>query len=112
MSTNFDFFFDVEVVNRNLWRFRHIFVAFSEYTFEQLTEVDFLSQNPVDRKLTQWESTLYYVTSRDQGLQNKIERSELQIRTNSQKGTGTKIAEKLNNFEKFERKKVKFQPCS
>ena len=35
------------------------------------------------------------------------------IRTNSQKGTETKIAEKLNNFEKFERKeKVKFQPCS
>ena len=32
---------------------------------------------------------------------NKIDRNELQIRTNSQKGTGTKIAEKLN-----------FQPCS
>ena len=43
---------------------------------------------------------------------NKIDRNELQIRTNSQKGTGTKIAEKLNNYEKFERKKVKFQPCS
>jgi hypothetical protein len=42
---------------------------------------------------------------------NKIDRNELQIRTNSQKGTGTKIAEKFNNFEKFERKKVKFQPC-
>ena len=27
------------------------------------------------------------------------------IRTNSQKGTGTKIAEKLTIFEKFERKK-------
>ena len=38
---------------------------------------------------------------------NKIDRNELQIRTNSQKGTGTKIAEKLNNFEKFERKKSK-----
>ena len=36
---------------------------------------------------------------------NKINRNELQIRTNSQKGTGTKIAEKLNNFEKIERKK-------
>ena len=36
---------------------------------------------------------------------NKIDRNELQIRTNSQKGTGTKIAEKLNNFEKFEREK-------
>ena len=36
---------------------------------------------------------------------NKIDRNELQIRTNSQKGTGTKIAEKLNNSEKFERKK-------
>ena len=43
---------------------------------------------------------------------NKIDRNVLQIRTNSQKGTGTKIVEKLNNFEKFERKKVKFQPCS
>ena len=43
---------------------------------------------------------------------NKIDRNKLQIRTNSQKGTGTKMAEKLNNFEKFERKKVKFQPCS
>ena len=30
------------------------------------------------------------------------------------KGTGTKMAEKLNNFEKFERKKkkIKFHPCS
>jgi hypothetical protein len=35
---------------------------------------------------------------------NKIVRNELQIRTNSQKGTGTKIAEKLNNFEKFLKK--------
>ena len=34
---------------------------------------------------------------------NKIDRNDLQIRTNSQKGT--KIAEKLNNFEKVERKK-------
>ena len=42
---------------------------------------------------------------------DKIDWNELQIRNNSQKGTGTKIAEKLNNFEKFERKKVKFQPC-
>ena len=33
--------------------------------------------------------------------QNKIDRNELQIRTNSQKGTGTKIAEKFYNFEKF-----------
>jgi hypothetical protein len=36
---------------------------------------------------------------------NKIDRNKLQIRTNSQKGTGTKMVEKLNNFEKFERKK-------
>ena len=43
---------------------------------------------------------------------NEIDRNELQIRTNSQKGTGTKMAEKLNNLEKFGRKKVKFQPCS
>ena len=42
---------------------------------------------------------------------NKIDRNELQIRTNSQKGTGTKMAEKLNNFEKFKREKVKIQPC-
>ena len=42
---------------------------------------------------------------------NKIDRNEFQIGTNSQKGTGTKMAEKMNNFEKFERKKVKFQPC-
>ena len=43
---------------------------------------------------------------------NKIDRNELQIRTNSQKGTGTKMAETLNNFEKVERKKVQFQPFS
>ena len=36
---------------------------------------------------------------------NKIDRNELQIRKNLQKGTGTKMAEKLNNVEKFERKK-------
>ena len=45
-------------------------------------------------------------------VHNKIDRNELPIRTNSEEGTGTKIAEKLNNFEKLERKKVKFQPCS
>ena len=31
--------------------------------------------------------------------------NELQIRINSKKGTGTKMAGKLNNFENFERKK-------
>jgi hypothetical protein len=37
--------------------------------------------------------------------------NEVQIRKNSQKGTGTKMAEKLNNFEKFERKrKSNFSP--
>jgi hypothetical protein len=36
---------------------------------------------------------------------NKIDRNELQIRTNLQKDTRTKIDEKLNNFEKFERKR-------
>ena len=36
---------------------------------------------------------------------NKIDRNELQIRTNSQKGLGMKMAEKLSNFEKFDRKK-------
>ena len=35
---------------------------------------------------------------------NKIDRNELQIRTNSQKGTGTKMADKLKKAEKFERK--------
>jgi hypothetical protein len=43
---------------------------------------------------------------------NKIDRNELQIGKNSQKGTGTKMPEKMNNFEKFERKKIKFQPFS
>ena len=41
---------------------------------------------------------------------NKIDRNELQIPTNSQKGTGAKMAEKLTNFEKFKRKNIKFQP--
>ena len=36
---------------------------------------------------------------------NKIDRNELQIRTNSQKGTGTQMAEKLNNLKKNQRKK-------
>ena len=40
--------------------------------------------------------------------QNKIDRNELQIHPNSQKGTGTIIAGKLKIFKKFERKKVKF----
>ena len=47
-----------------------------------------------------------------QNWANKIDRNELQIRKNSQNGTGTKTAEKLNNVEKFERKKNKFQPFS
>ena len=33
---------------------------------------------------------------------NNIDRNELQIRLNSQKGTETKMAEKLNNLEKFQ----------
>ena len=32
---------------------------------------------------------------------DKIMRNELQIRSNSQKGTGTKMAENLNNLEKL-----------
>ena len=36
---------------------------------------------------------------------NKIDTNELQICTNSQKGKGIKMAEKLINFEKFARKK-------
>ena len=31
---------------------------------------------------------------------NKIDRNKLQIGTNLQKGTGSKLAEKLNNFER------------
>ena len=34
---------------------------------------------------------------------NKIDKNELQICTNSQKGTGTKMAEKLNNLTEKER---------
>ena len=42
---------------------------------------------------------------------NKIDRNELQIRTNSQKGKGTKMAEKMNNFENFENfEKSNFSP--
>ena len=36
---------------------------------------------------------------------DKIDRNKLQIRTIWQKGTGTKMAEKLDTFEKFEGKK-------
>jgi hypothetical protein len=44
---------------------------------------------------------------------NKIDRNKLQICKNLQKGTGTKMAEKLKNFEKFDRKKIKFTlPCA
>ena len=41
---------------------------------------------------------------------NEIDRNELQIHKNSLKGTGTKMAEKLNNFEKLERKISNFSP--
>ena len=34
-----------------------------------------------------------------------MDKNELQIHKNSQKGKGTKMPEKLNNFVKFERKK-------
>ena len=42
---------------------------------------------------------------------HKIDSNKLQIHTNWQKGTGTKMAEKLKKFEKFE-KKIRFQPGS
>jgi hypothetical protein len=45
------------------------------------------------------------VTSTHPEIQNKNDRNELQIHKSSQKGTGTKMAAKLNNFEQFERKK-------
>ena len=60
------------------------------------------------------------VTSRDQGLQNwtgftwniiKLMNSRFAL-GNSQKGTVTKMAEKLSNFEKNCKKKIRFQPCS
>ena len=42
---------------------------------------------------------------------NKFDRNELQICKNPQKGTESKMTEKLNNFEKFERKtKSDFSP--
>ena len=45
---------------------------------------------------------------------NKFDRNELQVLKNLHKGTGTKMAEKLNNFEKFEKierkKKSNFSP--
>ena len=40
---------------------------------------------------------------------HKIDSNKLQIHTNWQKGTGTKMAEKLKKFEKFEKKKKKNQ---
>ena len=44
---------------------------------------------------------------------NKIDKNELQIHTNSQKGTEIKMAKKLNNFEIFEsmKKKSNFGPA-
>ena len=55
------------------------------------------------------------MTSRDQGLQNwtgstfnTIKMNDLQVHKNLQKVTETKMAEKLNNLEKFDRKKIKF----
>jgi hypothetical protein len=43
---------------------------------------------------------------------NKIDKNKLEICKKSQKGTGTKMAEKLNNMEKLKEKKIHFQPCS
>ena len=61
------------------------------------------------------------MTSRDQGLRNwtggtwniiKLIGMNYRFALIHEKGTGTKIAEKLKNLEKFgRRKKVKFQPC-
>ena len=39
------------------------------------------------------------------GLMPQTTQPQVWLLINSQKGTGTKIAEKLKNFEKFERKK-------
>ena len=43
---------------------------------------------------------------------NKVDRNELQICKNLHKGTGTKMIEKLNNYEKFDRKKNQIHPCA
>ena len=43
---------------------------------------------------------------------NKDDRNELQICKNLHKGTGTKMADKFNNFEKFDRKKNQIHPYS
>ena len=41
---------------------------------------------------------------------NKIDKNELQICKNLHRGTGTKMPEKLNNFQKFDRKKNQNSP--
>ena len=65
--------------------------------------------------IAQWESTPYKVTSTHSGLQNwaggtlksiKLIRMNSRFAKVHKKGTGTKMAEKLNNFEKFERKEI------
>ena len=43
---------------------------------------------------------------------NKVDRNELQVRKNLPKVRGTKMAEKLNNFEKFDRKKNQIHGCA
>ena len=43
---------------------------------------------------------------------DRIDRHKLQIGIKSQKGIVTTMAAKLNSFEKFERKKIKIQPCA
>ena len=43
---------------------------------------------------------------------NKIDRNELKIHKNSQKGTETKMAEKLKFFENFDSIKIKIYPCA
>ena len=73
--------------------------------------------NPKNTKISQWESRLSDLKGPETSKldwrylePNKIDRNELQVCTNSQKDTGTKITEKLNNLEKFERKKSNFSP--
>ena len=43
---------------------------------------------------------------------NKNDRNELQVLKNLLKVTGTKMAKKLNNFEKLDRKKNRIQACA
>ena len=81
----------------NFWPFLHICLsAFYLHKNSNYKERD--------RKNTKW--PLHTPTFKIGYFEaNKIDRNKLQIGTNWRKGTGTKMAEKFNNFEKFWKKK-------